>query len=652
METINGEWIMKGCDPSDPEALHSSTELISLIHTIGFLPLFSNDIPSFSVEEHVPAASWWTGDTLSDPWEWRINLSRDPSIAYGKFFNKSAGFVAKDFFPTFANYRRNGYDFDSLFEDELASYRAKKIMDVFELDDESVGCEIMSNEVKELASVDKNFQGVFTDLQMQTYLILSDFRQRKNKKGQSYGWHIALAETPETKWGRAFVTSAYSEDPKESWEKIMDVMRSHFPSAGEEQITRILGIRYPGVTATLSVKKTTAYIKKSKIGWPENILRAMEESAKKTAAKKAEQAASLAAFGLNENLNYEYGEAAAPIPPDFVLPDHLSEDQMDGLAHAISGLQEKEKEVIRLRYEEQKTWREVGVDISLSTARCQQISAKAIRKLRHPSRLVYIRQGLRGAAERKKETVTDVKSLPREEQIEKLKSVPVYECGLSVRAGNCLGRFGGLPTLGDVVALMDKDPIKLLQIRNLGRNSLEEVVKKLEEYGVDCYEARKAFDFAVDTPREEVAYLAPSIRLFNILYRNGLEKIGEVKALIETDPYAFLKLNGMGRKTLQELIDKMEEIGVDCDSLKIAAGFKKEEKGIDELGLSVRLYNILDRNGLDTVEKVTEKVKSEPFSLIRLGGMGKKAVSELIGKMEEIGVDCEGLKAEADRMWW
>ena len=45
METINGEWIMKGCDSSDPSALHSREELISLIHTIGFLPLFSNDIP-------------------------------------------------------------------------------------------------------------------------------------------------------------------------------------------------------------------------------------------------------------------------------------------------------------------------------------------------------------------------------------------------------------------------------------------------------------------------------------------------------------------------------------------------------------------------------------------------------------------------------
>ena len=85
-------------------------------------------------------------------------LARDPDIVYGKFFNKAAGFVSKSFFPTFSNYRRNGYDFDALFEDELASYRTKKVMDVFDLDDEAVGKELMSYEVKELAAVDKNFE--------------------------------------------------------------------------------------------------------------------------------------------------------------------------------------------------------------------------------------------------------------------------------------------------------------------------------------------------------------------------------------------------------------------------------------------------------------------------------------------------------------
>ena len=251
METINGEWIMKGCDSADPSALHSTDELISFIHTIGFLPLFANTIDGFSVEERVPAHVWWTGDEATDPWEWRMILSRDPDIAYGKFFNKAAGFISKSFFPTFANYRRNGYDFDALFEDELASCRSKKVMDVFELNEENCGRELMSNEVKELAAVDKNFQGTLTDLQMQTYLILSDFRQRKNKKGQLYGWHIAALETPETKWGRDFVTSSYHEDPMESWHRIVDRVKQHFPSATDESILKNLGIRWPGQGAEM-----------------------------------------------------------------------------------------------------------------------------------------------------------------------------------------------------------------------------------------------------------------------------------------------------------------------------------------------------------------------------------------------------------------
>ena len=65
---------------------------------------------------------------------------------------------------------------------------------MFELDEENCGRELKSNELKELAAVEKNFQGMLTDLQMYTYRILSDFRQRKNKKGRLYGWHIAALE--------------------------------------------------------------------------------------------------------------------------------------------------------------------------------------------------------------------------------------------------------------------------------------------------------------------------------------------------------------------------------------------------------------------------------------------------------------------------
>ncbi len=240
---------MSGC--REEEAIQSASDAITYIRRIGFIPLFSNSIPGFSLEEHTSPSQWWSGDSETDPWVWRQILSSDPTVAYGKFFNRNAGFISKDWFPVFANYRRNGYDFDALFEDELASYRSKKIMDVFELDDEAVGCQIMSNEVKALAGFskeggEKNFEGVLTHLQMQTYLLMGDFRQKKNKKGQLYGWSIAVMETPETKWGRDFVTSCYSEDPVVSWNRITEKMRRSFHNAGDKEIVKLLGIRYPG----------------------------------------------------------------------------------------------------------------------------------------------------------------------------------------------------------------------------------------------------------------------------------------------------------------------------------------------------------------------------------------------------------------------
>ena len=246
MEYVNGEFIMKGCE--EPQALHTIDDCRSFIHTLGFIPLFANSIPGFSVEEHTTAAQWWTGDPETDPWEWRQSLSSDEAIAYGKFFGRNTGFISKPFFPSFANYRRNGYDFDALFDDGLASYREKKIMDVFELDDESAGRSIMSNEVKALAGFsrdggEKNFEGVITHLQMQTYLIIGDFGQKKNKKGVAYGWHIAVMETPETKWGREFVTSEYFADPAESWQRIAKKMKDNYPSADETQICKMLGIK-------------------------------------------------------------------------------------------------------------------------------------------------------------------------------------------------------------------------------------------------------------------------------------------------------------------------------------------------------------------------------------------------------------------------
>ena len=70
MAIEDGEWIMRGLDWDDPSRTQSWEELIGLIDEVGFLPLFKNEVDSFSAEENTSDLYWWTGDEEQDPWEW------------------------------------------------------------------------------------------------------------------------------------------------------------------------------------------------------------------------------------------------------------------------------------------------------------------------------------------------------------------------------------------------------------------------------------------------------------------------------------------------------------------------------------------------------------------------------------------------------
>lgn len=72
MEKDSGKWIMYGVDWDDPECIHTVDEAIEYINEIGFLPLFRNDIPGFSLEElaekimvtRQAVSRWENGETI------------------------------------------------------------------------------------------------------------------------------------------------------------------------------------------------------------------------------------------------------------------------------------------------------------------------------------------------------------------------------------------------------------------------------------------------------------------------------------------------------------------------------------------------------------------------------------------------------------
>ena len=240
MEKIDGIWYMSGLSRNDRSRIKNIDELTAFVESVGFVPLFKNDIEGFSVEEHTAAQSWWTGAD-DDPWEMREQAASQRKIVYGKLFDGKAGFVSLSFLPDFVNFRRDGYDFDSLWEEGKAKHRHKLIMDLFTLRDEW-----FSFEMKKAAGFgkggEKNFDGTVNGLMQQFYLVIGDFRKKINKKGQEYGMmKCAKYCTPEHIWGYDTVCAAYERDPQESRQRVFDHLYRLFPKADKKAAEKLLG---------------------------------------------------------------------------------------------------------------------------------------------------------------------------------------------------------------------------------------------------------------------------------------------------------------------------------------------------------------------------------------------------------------------------
>lgn len=416
-------WIMQGLNADDPDCIRTFSDLEKYIEQVGFLPLFRSDIPGFSVEEHVATDAWWTGDAETDPWEWRKVIASHRRIAYGKFFGRKAGFISKDWFPLLANYRRDGYDFDARWDDELASLRSKKIMDLFA--GENYDRELFASEMKQEAglSKEKNFDGEITNLQMQTYICIGDFKRKVNKSGNEYGWGVAVYCTPEHLWGYNHIASCYSEEPTASAAKLEAHLQELYPEASASQISRFLGV------------KTSDTEKKKVLTYPDNLIKALKIE------------------GLS--------------------PGTLTEDQKEGLEVSIGQLRPKHARLIDMKYREGMTYEQIGAEMLRSPGTVSGYNSKALDKLRWPEISEWYINGYQ-------KTVS--KYYPQESS--SLYSTPDEEMclviGLSFKQFDVL-KANGIKTVSDLTAIM-KNANWFKPLKGIGAKTSADIAIKIKRY--------------------------------------------------------------------------------------------------------------------------------------------------------------------------
>lgn len=218
--------------------LRCKEDIIRLVDEVGFLPFFANDIDGFSIEEHTPRELWFS-DTADGPWEWKGPVARNGNCLYGKFFGNKAGFISLEWFPDFANYRRDGYDFDSRYDEGLAQTKDKNVYDTI-----AEHGTLLSKKLKSICNYrkggNKGFDTVITRLQMQSYICIADFEYMRDKYGQQYGWGVAKYSTPEELFGYDKITEAYIREPDESKERIVERLRDVLDDVEEDRILKFI----------------------------------------------------------------------------------------------------------------------------------------------------------------------------------------------------------------------------------------------------------------------------------------------------------------------------------------------------------------------------------------------------------------------------
>ena len=225
--------------------VRSKQDLIDAVREYGIVPYFSTSVPGFSLEEHCsPSVLFSDGD--DDTWAWKGPVIQETGCAYGKFFEKKAAYVSREVFLDLANYRRDGYDFDSRYDDGLAHFQDKQLYDLID-----ASAPVLSRVLRETGGYaysgrwqktdgKKGFDTSVTRLQEQCYVLISDFVYTLDKKGNKRGWGVAEYSTPEKTMGEFFTENVYRRSPEESYERLLEHLRKLFPRVPEKDLRKFL----------------------------------------------------------------------------------------------------------------------------------------------------------------------------------------------------------------------------------------------------------------------------------------------------------------------------------------------------------------------------------------------------------------------------
>ena len=216
--------------------IHSCSELMDCIQQVGFLPLLESGIRGYAAESLMAEECHYTqfddGSWEWPLWQWKGPVVRDGACVYGKFFAGKAGFISREWWPDFYNWRRSNHpkpEEDSIEDMILTTLREHGSMITREL---RAACDFTGKNMR------SKFDGYVGRLQMGCYIITEDFVYPTDKHGREYGFGWSLLTTPKQLLGKE--ACQCDRTPEASFRRMVEHLKQLLPYATEQQITKLL----------------------------------------------------------------------------------------------------------------------------------------------------------------------------------------------------------------------------------------------------------------------------------------------------------------------------------------------------------------------------------------------------------------------------
>lgn len=152
---------------------------------------------------------------------------------------------------------------------------------------------------------------------------------------------------------------------------------------------------------------------------------------------------------------------------EYTMPQNLNCDICDGIEYAISCLTQREKDIIRWRYVERKSFDDIGSTYGITGNRISQIDRKTMCKLSSPPLVGYLIYGKKGFENRLQMSKPENMERLPEEVLDK----SITELWVSMNIKRSLFRIG-CKTINDI--------IQEAQVSEIDKNSYEEVLECIQ----------------------------------------------------------------------------------------------------------------------------------------------------------------------------